>query len=137
MRLRGHSRFADVVLRDGNDVGMDSIHDDVLDVVSCDDTHVDGDGMKIMMTFGNPPYQGEPTGKSGHTLPIYQDFIDIAKAVSNEIIMITPARFLNDGKPWSVAMLNDNHYQIVNHYANSTEVFPMNDIKGGARNQSL
>lgn len=130
--FEGHSCFSDVVLRDGNDVGMDSIHDDALDAGASDGAHVDGDGMKIMMAFGNPPYQGEPTGTDTHPPQIYPRFMDIAKEISVESIMITPGRFLkNIGSDWTNQLLNDAHYQIIKYYTKGAEVFPKHDIKGG------
>lgn len=49
--------------------------------------------------------------------------------------LIHPARFLfNAGKTpkeWNDKMLADKHYKVVGYWANSTEVFPTVDIKGG------
>lgn len=49
--------------------------------------------------------------------------------------LIHPARFLfNAGKTpkeWNDKMLADRYYRVVNYWANSTEIFPTVDIKGG------
>ena len=54
---------------------------------------------------------------------------------SEEVSFIHPARFLfNAGKTpkdWNEKMLNDEHFKVVRYWANSTDVFPTVDIKGG------
>ena len=61
--------------------------------------------------------------------------MDLACQISQRVSLITPARYLfNAGftpTDWNSKMLNDEHFKVVNYKANSTEVFPSVDIKGG------
>ena len=74
-------------------------------------------------------------GKGNGSDPIYHVFFDIAMALAPQGTLIHPARFLfNAGKTpkeWNDKMLADKHYKVVDYWANSTEVFPTVDIKGG------
>ena len=85
--------------------------------------------------IGNPPYQVVNQGNGKGADPIYHKFIDIAMALSSQGTLIHPARFLfNAGKTpkdWNEKLLNDKHYKVVDFWANSIEVFPTVDIKGG------
>ena len=91
--------------------------------------------MKIDAIIGNPPYQVVNQGNGKGADPIYHKFIDIAMALSSQGTLIHPARFLfNAGKTpkdWNEKLLNDKHYKVVDFWANSIEVFPTVDIKGG------
>ena len=89
--------------------------------------------MKIDAVIGNPPYQVSTDNSRSN--PVYHQFIDLAAALSPRVTLITPARYLfragftpND---WNEKVLADPHFKIVWYRANSTEVFPMVDIKGG------
>ena len=91
--------------------------------------------MKIDAIIGNPPYQVVNQGNGKGADPIYHKFIDIAMALSSQGTLIHPARFLfNAGKTpkdWNEKLLNDKHYKVVDFWADSIEVFPTVDIKGG------
>ena len=93
------------------------------------------ENMKIDAIIGNPPYQVMNEGKGNGSDPIYHVFFDIAMALAPQGTLIHPARFLfNAGKTpkeWNDKMLADKHYKVVDYWANSTEVFPTVDIKGG------
>ena len=96
----------------------------------------DGNGdMKFDAIVGNPPYQIMATGDANGSDPIYHLFIDAACALGEKVSFIHPARFLfNAGKTpkdWNEKMLNDEHYKVVQYWANSADVFPTVDIKGG------
>lgn len=93
------------------------------------------DNMKFDAIVGNPPYQVMATGDANGSDPIYHLFIDAACALGEKVTFIHPARFLfNAGKTpkdWNEKMLNDEHYKVVQYWANSADVFPTVDIKGG------
>ena len=93
------------------------------------------DNMKFDAIVGNPPYQIMATGEANGSDPIYHLFIDVACKLGEKVSFIHPARFLfNAGKTpkdWNEKMLNDEHYKVVQYWANSGDVFPTVDIKGG------
>ena len=91
--------------------------------------------MKFDAIVGNPPYQIMATGEANGSDPIYHLFIDAACKLGEKVSFIHPARFLfNAGKTpkdWNEKMLNDEHYKVVQYWANSGDVFPTVDLKGG------
>ena len=92
--------------------------------------------LKFDVVIGNPPYQDESKGDNdNYRAPIYNDFYDLSIQLSNLVTLITPARFLfNAGstpKDWNRKMLNNEHFKIIKYIANSGDVFPRTDIKGG------
>lgn len=92
--------------------------------------------MKFDVVIGNPPYQDQAHGdQSNFTAPIYNEFMDLSYKLSDLVTLITPARFLfNAGstpKSWNQKMLKDEHFKIEKYVANSADVFPNTDIKGG------
>ena len=90
--------------------------------------------MPIHAIIGNPPYQLTVEGNN-RAKPVYHLFMDLACQLSERVSLITPARYLfNAGftpTEWNEKMLNDEHFKVVSYKANSTEVFPSVDIKGG------
>ena len=92
---------------------------------------------KTMIEFdavvGNPPYMIKKEDTSDK--PIYNEFMDLAFEISSLVSLITPARFLfNAGKTpdaWNKKVLGDPHLKVISYYANSGDVFPNVDIKGG------
>ena len=92
--------------------------------------------IKFDFVIGNPPYQDETLGdNTGFAPPIYNRFMDESYKVSKAVELIHPARFLfNAGstpKAWNRQMLSDEHFKIISYWADSSAVFPNNDIKGG------
>ena len=91
--------------------------------------------MKFDAIVGNPPYQVMANGEANGSDPIYHLFIDAACKIGEKVSFIHPARFLfNAGKTpkdWNGKMLNDEHYSVVHYWANTADVFPTVDIKGG------
>jgi len=91
------------------------------------------ENMKFDAVVGNPPYQEALENTSDN--PIYHLFMDTANTITEKAILITPARFLfNAGKTpkdWNNKILNDKHFKVLSYFANSNEVFPNVDIKGG------
>lgn len=91
--------------------------------------------MNFDAIIGNPPYQVIATGDANGSDPIYHLFIDTGKQFCNRETLIHPARFLfNAGKTpkdWNQKVLNDDHFKVVGYWANSSQMFPDVDIKGG------
>ncbi|MBQ8678877.1 MAG: Eco57I restriction-modification methylase domain-containing protein [Treponema sp.] len=91
--------------------------------------------MNFDAIIGNPPYQVIATGDANGSDPIYHLFIDAGKQFCNRETLIHPARFLfNAGKTpkdWNQKVLNDDHFKVVRYWANSSQLFPDVDIKGG------
>ena len=88
--------------------------------------------------IGNPPYNEdfENSGDNGNfAKPVYDYFMDATYKVADKVELIHPARFLfNAGstpKTWNNKMLNDKHFKVLHYEANSKNVFPNTDIKGG------
>ena len=90
---------------------------------------------KFDVVIGNPPYQEEAQGEGTRATPLYHLFMDTAYEVGQKAVLITPARFLfNAGftpKAWNEKMLADPHLNVPHYVANSDELFPGTDIKGG------
>ena len=93
------------------------------------------DSMKFDYVIGNPPYQKNTGETANRQEPIYHFFMDSAYEIGEKVELITPARFLfNAGQTpveWNKKMLNDENLKVLSYTANSKEVFPENDIKGG------
>ena len=91
--------------------------------------------MNFNAVVGNPPYQIVNKGNGNGADPIYHTFIDMARAICPRGTLIHPARFLfNAGKTpkdWNQKFLNDPHVKVIDYWANSMEVFPSVDVKGG------
>lgn len=87
----------------------------------------------IYAIIGNPPYQLTVENTSDD--PVYHLFIDLASQLAQRVSLITPARYLFDAgktpKEWNNKVLQDEHFKVVTYKADSTEVFPTVDIKGG------
>lgn len=91
--------------------------------------------VSIDASIGNPPYQQVNQGAGNGADPLYHLFIDIAMRLGEKSTLIHPARFLfNAGKTpknWNNSILNNPKFKVIKYWANSTEVFPTVDIKGG------
>lgn len=92
--------------------------------------------MKFDFIIGNPPYQEEAVGEQkSFTPPIYHCFMDAAFKIADRVELITPARFLfNAGstpKAWNRKMLDDPYFKVIKYEADSSRIFPNQDIKGG------
>lgn len=89
--------------------------------------------MNLNFTIGNPPYQLTTERTSDEQ--IYPHFIDLGAQLVRRATLITPARYLFDAgktpKEWNQKILNNPHFKVLLYKANSTEVFPNVDIKGG------
>ena len=91
--------------------------------------------MKFDFVIGNPPYQEEYNGQSTGANSIYHLFMDASYAISDKVMLITPARFLfNAGstpKQWNNRMLNDPHLKVCHYESDCSVIFSNVDIKGG------
>ncbi|MBT9047520.1 restriction endonuclease [Lactobacillus delbrueckii subsp. bulgaricus] len=93
--------------------------------------------MKFDVVIGNPPYQDSTTGDNDNNFaaPIYSNFMELSFKLSDLVTLITPARFLfnagSTSKQWNQKILNDPHFKVVLYEANSSNIFPHTDIKGG------
>lgn len=92
--------------------------------------------MKFNAVVGNPPYQVLDGGGSGDSAkPVYNLFVDIAKAIRPDFIsMIMPAKWYSGGKGLDAfrnVMLNDNRISYLADYPDSRDCFPSVDVAGG------
>ena len=89
--------------------------------------------MKIDIIIGNPPYQENSGGNNAKA--IYQDFIEHALSLSNDVIMITPSRWMRGGMNLNKfrKKVTDGTIAIseIKHRDNS-KLFLKATIKGGA-----
>ena len=99
------------------------------------DEVIEGDEIvNFDITVGNPPYQEEGFN-NGRKLPIYDSFMDISYAISQQAVLITPARFLFEAgqtaKEWNRKMLNDEHFRVMMYEPDASTIFSNAEIKGG------
>ena len=92
-------------------------------------------GMKFDVVIGNPPYQMTGGGGgSGHS-PVYNLFVEQAKALNPRYIsMVIPSRWMAGGRgldDFRAEMLVDKRISAIVDYPNSAELFPTVDIKSG------
>ena len=94
-----------------------------------------GEDMQFDVVIGNPPYQMGDSGHGASARPIYQYFVEQARALAPEFMcFVTPARWFAGGKgldEFRNSMLVDNHLRVIHDFLDSSEVFPGPDIKGG------
>lgn len=88
--------------------------------------------MNFNAIIGNPPYQ--LTGHGQKPLPIYQYFIDLARALKPQCLsMISPSRWFaaNDLKDFRDSIINENRIDIIHDFADARLCFSNVEIKGG------
>ncbi|MDE5999040.1 MAG: Eco57I restriction-modification methylase domain-containing protein [Bacteroidaceae bacterium] len=97
-----------------------------------------GKNVKINAIVGNPPYQvNDGSGASDDASnPVYQDFVNISKAVKPQFIsIIMPSKWMVGGKvvlkPFRSSMISDSHIALIVDYENDREIFPTAHNDGG------
>lgn len=97
-----------------------------------------GDDMQFDVVIGNPPYQlGQSGGEAvgGFAMPIYQKFVQAAKALDPRfLIMVTPSRWFAGGRgldEYRSEMLADKRIRSLVDFPDASEAFPGTQIKGG------
>ena len=94
--------------------------------------------MGITVVVGNPPYQDEGGSGGTNDAPIFQDFSNAAKIISNTFSsLIIPSKWFTGGRsnlldPFREKMLTCGQVSDLTAYNDPSEVFPKDvEIKGG------
>jgi len=98
-------------------------------------TELFGDHMQFDVIIGNPPYQLNTDGFGTQARPIYQQFVQLAKALDPRFLcMIIPARWFAGGMgldQFRESMLADARMRSIDDFLTASDVFPGVGLKGG------
>jgi Eco57I restriction-modification methylase len=94
-----------------------------------------GGDMQFDVIIGNPPYQLNTDGHGTQARPIYQQFVQQAKALDPRFLcMVIPARWFSGGMgldEFRESMLTDDRVRSIDDYLTASDVFPGVGLKGG------
>jgi hypothetical protein len=105
-------------------------------IIQKDTIKINKKNMKFNVIVGNPPYQQKEGGANSNTaLPIYNQFVDLAKKHNPEYIsLIIPTRWYAGGRgldKFRDEMLNDTHISELHDFLNPELLFQDINIRGG------
>lgn len=94
-----------------------------------------GGNMQFDVVIGNPPYQLDDGGFGASAIPIYNKFVEQAKALEPRYLtMVIPSRWLFGGRgldEFRKDMLTDKRVRRLVDHPDSRQVFPSVDVAGG------